>query len=405
MADTTDLDLFIGSKRSYEEFKKDKNIRVDEPEENESDGKPEKREVSTATELSKDTLTKIDDDTMVILKRTRCAHPYDEVYMQSSLEFYDDYYNDTEMSPELKAARQIRRTYKRYVDYLNALQVRSDYIDTIIDKHGGDDNFYRKLNMGMIKDWIPPMPILSKRSDDYELYLSGIIPVSSEMLPDGTVNDVLEAMNEDLSDVELDKSFDVETRIGVINNYEEFVDSMYESYGFNRRGGTVTVSDLEELNNIFKSWYKNDDKTETREMFKNAPENIRKRFLNYCSYTEPGLLARIANGGEIEEELPDMKELVHDPKTGKSMTRQELWEREQIRLLAKNGWSESRLLNYSNVGSTLERMSRKKKPSKKRKRPGNEFMDSMNSPDGLDPMYSENEYMSDAFMRLMNGED
>lgn len=404
MNDAADLDLFIGSKRSYEEFKREKNIRVDEPEENNPDSQ-ETKEVSKATELSKDTLSKIDDDMMLILKRTRCAHSYDDVYMQSSLEFYDEYYNDTEMSDELKAARQIRRTYKRYVDYLNAIQVRNKYIDTLIEKYGGEENFDRKLSMGMMKDWIPPLPVLSKRSEDYELYLSGIIPVSTECLPDGTIEKVMEAMNEDLSDVELDKSFDVETRIGFINNYEEFIDSMYDSYGITKRGGTVTVSDLEELNKIFKSWYKNEDQTETREMFKNAPENIRKRFFSYCSYREPGLLTKIANGGEIEEELLDMNELVHDSKTGKSMSRQELWQREQIRLLAKNGWSEPRLLNYYNVGSRLERMSRKKKPNKKRKRPGNEFMDSMNSPEGLDPMYSENDYMSEAFMRLMNGED
>lgn len=400
------LDLFLGSKSSYEKYKRDNMIQEDDADE--SNGKsPIEKVESSVTVLSKDTLKEISDDMMIILKRTRCAHDYTEVYMQSSLDFYDEFYNNTEISDELKAARQIRRVYKNYTDYLAAIEIRNNYIDSLIEKYGGSDEFQKKLSIGLVQDWIPVLPILSKRSSDYDLYLSGILPMESDTLPEGTICDIMEEMQKEIEDVPVEEGFGVETSIGMMRQYEEYVDGAYSKWNVTR--GTTTVNDLKELNEVFKSWYKPDTgDTGKREIFKNAPENIKKRFLEYCPYNEPGLLTRIANGEEIEEPIPDQNEMVRDEKTGRSMTRHELDQRETIRLLAENGWSESRLLNYSNVGSRLERMTRKKKASKKRnKRPGSgsaldDFF--IDSPNGIDPTYAENDYMSNAFMSLMRGD-
>lgn len=404
--DFNDLDLVIGTKKSYEAYKRENNIEVDEPEDEEE--KPVKKKESKVAVLSKSTLKEVDDDMMTILKRTRCVHDYSEVFMQSSLDFYDEFYNDTSISDEMKAVRQIRHVYKNYSDYLTAVEIRNNYIDTLIEKYGGEVEFQRKLSMGLVRDYIPSMPILSKKSDDYEMYLTGMIPSETVTQPEGTTLKVLKSMQEDVSDLPLEKDFGVETAIGVIKDYNEFTESAYGNYGFDRKGSTVSLSDLDELNRVFKSWYKHDGgDTGKPELFKNAPENIKKRFWNQCAFNEPGLLARVNSGEEIKEPLPDPNEMVRDSVTGKSMTRKELWQRQSIRLLAENGWSETRLLNYANVGSSLERMARKKKASKKRrKRPGTdtELFDSMNSPMGLDPTYSENEYLSDAFLSLMKGD-
>ena len=408
--DIDQLDLFIGSNHSYEVYKRENKIQ--EPEES-NDGsrkkQADKKDKPTVTVLSKSTLKPISEEMLTILKRTRCAHEYTEVYMQSSLDFYDEFYNDTEISPELKAVRQIRRVYKNYADYLTAIEVRNQYIDTLVEKYGGEIEFQKKLSMGLVRDWIPSMPTLSKRSDDYEMYLSGMVPTTVKTQPEGTILEILKSMQENVEDLVMEEDFGIETSIGVVREYNEFVDSTYyDKLGYDRKGSTVSISDLEELNKVFKSWYKSDGgDSEHREFFKNAPENIRKRFYNYCSFNEPGLLARIGRGEEIEESLPDPNEMVRDSVTGKSMTRRELEQRETIRLLAKNGWSESRLLNYYNVGSSLERMARKKKASKKRrKRSGsaNELFDAMNSPEGIDPTYAENDYLSQAFMDIMRGD-
>ena len=406
----TELDLFVGSKRSYESYKRENKIKDDESsKEDELITKP-KKENSKVAVLSKSTLKEISDDMLSILKRTRCAHDYEEVYMQSSLDFYDEFYNDTSISDEMKAVRQIRHVYKNYTDYLTAVEIRNQYIDSLIEKYGGEVAFQKKLSMGLVRDWIPKMPVMSKRSDEYEMYLTGMVPTVIKTQPEGTTLEILNSMQEDVEDLELEKDFGVVSEIGVIKDYNEYTESVYNDIlGYDRRGSSVSISDLDELNRVFQSWYKTDGGVPGKhELFKNAPENIKKRFYEYCSFNEPGLLSKISRGEDIKETLPDPNEMVRDAVSGKSMTRQELLERENIRLLAKNGWSESRLLNYSNVGSSLERMSRKRKASKKRRKRSsteyNEVFEAMNSPMGLDPSYSENEYLSDAFLSLMKGD-
>lgn len=404
--------VFIGSNQSYEKFKKQHNL-TDEEDENSGETNSQEKESSdkpsTKTVLSKNTLTKIDDETMTILRRTRCAHKYTEVFMQSSLEFYDQYYNDNEASPELKAARQIRRIYTSYTDYLNAMKIRNAYIDTLIEKYG-EDVFMQKLSMGLIRDWIPPIPTMSKRSPDYEMFVTGMIPVKTKTLPEGTTRKVLEAMQEDVEGVEIERSSDVETSIGRINAIERMLDEEY-SGGYRK---TTKIESLEELNRVFKSWYKTDNADKKHEMFKNAPENIKRRYEENLGFSEPGLLSRLASGEEIKEAEPSMNEMVQDEVTGRSMTRREYLSRQTIRMLARtNGWSESRLLAYSNVGSSLERMSRKKKANKKRRRnDSNEtggdiqmmYGNMMNAPEGIDPMYCDDENLVDALTSLMRGD-
>ena len=141
----TELDLFVGSKRSYESYKRENKIKDDESsKEDELITKP-KKENSKVAVLSKSTLKEISDDMLSILKRTRCAHDYEEVYMQSSLDFYDEFYNDTSISDEMKAVRQIRHVYKNYTDYLTAVEIRNQYIDSLIEKYGGEVAFQKKL--------------------------------------------------------------------------------------------------------------------------------------------------------------------------------------------------------------------------------------------------------------------
>lgn len=398
-----DLDLFIGSKSSYEKYKKDNNIRIEEePEEEEKEKKP-KGNVSV---LSKETLTTLDEETVTMLRRTRTVHDFNTVYMQSSLEFYDEFYNDEDASEELKAARQIRRVYKVYIDYLNAVQIRNDYIDSLVEKYGGEDEFQKKMSMGMVKDWIPLKPVLSKKCPEYELYLSGMLPVTCETLSEEEINKIYETNLKEMEGVEAEIDYQVEDHIGNIGIYDKAIEKDWNNYGYNGSSNkSVTITDLQELNNIFDSWYKPESKDKERILFKNAPENIRARFEEERAYEHPGLLSRIANGEEIEPDEIDVNEMVRDPKTGRTMSRQELMQRETIRFLAQSGWSESRLLNYSNVGKRLGGMKRKKKVGRKRKRPSTEAFEAMNSPTGLDPVYSDNEYMSSAFLSIMRGED
>lgn len=398
MPDSSEWDgvVFAGTKQSQREFNRAHHI--DETPE-EAKKVSDDKTVKPKTVLSKDTLKELDEESLRILKRTRCANDYLSVYMQSSLDFYDRYYNETNVSPELKAARQIRRMYRSYDDYLVALNIRTAYLDSLVDKYG-EDEFLKKLQMGILQDWIPPMPLLSKNAEDYDLFKAGLSPMAvCETLPDEAIDHLVEKMQEDFEGTEIDDMGGTETSFGMIReivNMEESTDRQ------------VNVSDLEELAREFKSWYKADAKAETgKEMFKNAPENIMKRFLEQRPYMHPGLLDKIMCGEIIEDELINLNESVRDEKLGRTMSRGELMRRETIRVLADAGWSESRLLKYQEVGSSLARTARKRKP--RRKRSGNgvsndELVNFMNAPDGIDPIYADSEELLSAFDGLMRGD-
>lgn len=386
--------VFAGTKRAHQEFKRTHHIE-DTPEEQEQKKEIDKT-VTPKTVLSKDTLKPLDEDTLRMLRRTRCANNYNDVYMQSSLEFYDRYYNEVNASPELKAARQIRRMYRYYGDYLKALEIRTAYIDTLVDKYGEDD-FMKKLQLGLLQDWIPPMPILSKSAEDYDLYKAGLNPLDvCETLPEDAILEIVGQLQRDFEGVEIDDTCGVETSIGVIKEYGETEEASEKR---------TNISNLEDLSREFKSWYKAEAKsTGGRVMFKNAPENIRKRFEEERPYMFPGLLSKLCDGGEIEEPTINMNEAVRDEVTGKTMTRGELMKRETIRLLGEAGWSDVKLLKYQEIGSILQRTARKRRARKKRGTDDRELVSFMNAPEGVDPIYMDSEELMSALDSMMRGD-
>lgn len=401
MNENDDLDLFFGTKSSYEQYKRKNDIRSSDEESDEEEVKKETRNISV---LSKETLKPIDEETLTMLKRTRLAHEFNIVYMQSSLDFYDEYYNNEEVSEELKAARQIKRVYKVYSDYLNAIRVRNEYIDTLVEKYGGEYEFNRASMYGLITDWIPREPILSKKCPEYDMYLAGTIPTTCETLSDEEIQKVVDSYIEAVADKEPVISSGIMTSIGMANLYNEMREAEMERYGLNASYRSVTTNDLNKLNDVFNSWYKPDTGKTEMVLFKNAPENLQKRYEAERPINEPGLLAKYMRG-EIEEELIDMNEMVYDEKTGRNMTRYDYENRKRIRMYADYGWSESRLRSYMTSSSKLGGMKRRKRVGKKRKRPSTEFIDDIMSSTGIDPIYSENEYIHDSFLDLMRGDD
>lgn len=396
MADSNEFDgvVFAGTKQSHREFKRLHNIE-DTPEENQQQ-KEHGKTVVTKTVLSKDTLKPLDEETLKMLRRTRCASNYLEVFMQPQLDFYDRYYNETNASPELKAARQIRRMYRYYEEYLKAIDIRNAYIDTLIDKYGEDD-FMKKLQLGILQDWIPPVPILSKSAEDYDLYMAGLNPLAiCETLPEDAILEVLKQMQRDFDDTEIDDTCDVETSMGMVKEYGELEEVS------DRR---TDISNLEDLARTFKSWYVEESRAAGgREMFKNAPENIKKRFEEEKPYMFPGLLTRLCHGEEIEEPIINLNESVRDEVTGKTMTRGELMQRESIRLLDKAGWSDVKLLKYQEIGSILQRTARKRRPRRKHRGDNEELVSFMNAPEGIDPIYADSEELMSSLSALMRGD-
>lgn len=406
------LDLFIGSKKDYQRLLREHHKSDKFANEKEDDGNDEfdKTENSTVIVLSKDSLQPIDEETLNMLKRTRTKHDYNEVFMQSSIEFYDEFYNSTTMSKELAAARQIRRIYKDYEAYLEAVDIRNAYIDTLIDKYGGEDEFERKLSWGFVEDWIPKMPILSKKCKDYDLYKANMLPRSMFMSPKGDVKGTLEAWQEYMADTELTITYGVETNMAVIRNYEAYMDLAFADLPAKYdKKKTVTIDDLNGLTNTFNSWYdgsnNSGDSDDDEDMyFRNSPENIEKRYYNQSYYHRPGLLySLMCEGGEIPEEEPDPNEMVYDEETGRMITREKLNELEFIRLMGRTGWDTVKVKRHFETVSSLDTMLRRSKPRRRRnKAPMTESYShpSLFDNTGIDPSTYMNDLTRD-FIRMM----
>ena len=313
----------------------------------------------TVRKIAYDNMDPISDEDLKILKQTINRHDSSTVYMQSDIDFYDEYYHEDDSieGDLLKEAKKIRRLYKSYPKYLYAVYIRNLYLDFLVDKYGGYETFERYFSMGLVNEWIPPLPVFSKSSPDYEQYKSGVIELNSVEFID---DDKLKAHADLLTDEE---SIDI-TNVGVIGDIMtspivlRHIDDSSQSSSITARSSNnsingVSADDLISIQNMFRSWYRPtpDKKSDNLSgLFADTPEKIRERY-----YTGP--LVDMGNskfGGEVIEVEPDPNEMVIDAKLNRPMTRREHEQREFVRLLADAGWSETRMMKHLGVGSKYE---------------------------------------------------
>lgn len=411
-----EYDIFIGSEREYKRAVRKNAIKVDPNDPTLSEEAPSeepKKEVKIG-DLSKSNLKKLDDEMLTILRRTRTVADYETVYMQHKLDFYDDCYNNTNMPEELKAVKRLRRIYRNYREFLEAIRIRDDYLMYLIEKYGGEAEFSRKASMGLVREWIPPAPKLSKKCPDYDLYLTGMLPMDEYEPTEEELAQIRKQLQDASADLDVTLSYDVETDIGSMNAYKAYVDKEMKPYANKQRNAVsaVSVGDLRSLQSIFKSWYRPDtDQSSKRELFCNAPENIRKRFLEEKEFNEPGLLTEYVNGLHKEDDTRDPNEMVFDQELGRAIPYKEWVIREDARLFERAGWSKAKILNYRNVGSKLEQYARTGKPNRRRRRcaniqsvPDNAFPDVLQAYDeGVESSYADNEYILGQIEQLMRG--
>ena len=406
--------LFIGTQDAYEEFKAKHGIKEDRTVEEEH---PEEPKVVSRPKLSLSTsnLELLSEEMTTILRRTRLVHDYNTVYMQSSLDFYDEFYNASpdEVSEEVKRARGIRRVYRDYSKWLEAMDAYYAYIDYLIDKHG-EENFEYKVRVGMIKEWLPPKPRLSKSAEDYDLYEAGIIPTISPTLPEEVITEIYNKLMEELKP-ETDKVEmvgGVEVSNDIIETVQKRLDSSLETSYRSLRTSSPCGS-FEDVSRLFRSWYRDDrSASSSSSLFRNAPENIRKRVEeDEIYFVARGLLTRIASGEPIDDEVAENpNEMVVDPVTSKTMPRSEYNTRECIRFMSNYGWDPNRLLlvnSNSKMDKARLRVEANKKNGRKKRRPKPQpDLSDMYDADtfGIDPMYSEQEGLMESVFGLMKGD-
>lgn len=394
---------FLGYADDYEEYKKnEKSANI----------------IGTSGNIiSCDDLPELDPEDYKLIKEVIVHNDTTTVYMQSDPDFYDSYYNQesSEMDEDsyfMEDVKGIRRIYKNYNKYLNAQNLRDRYMRQIINKYGGEYKYQMYLQMGLVTDWIPPIPILASSCPDYGFYLNGIIPPTN----DWNDEKILEILEDQIKHCDISPE-DLEIRMEVLTD-PVIIDQLINENGVSNSGGIyatrskvdnsfngVTTGDLNELQSMIKSWLTPEEKETTKDididtnLFSHSEEAIKTRF-----YTSPlvdgGGLARAMNTGEIDtDDEEDMDEMVLDDLTKRPMTRRELKKREFIRYLGTLGWNELRLMKLMSVGSNYElsKLEREMRNNTRNKKKASKLMydvigENIDSISSLDEL---NEYLFD----------
>lgn len=360
--------LFLGSEIDRNEYFRKHGIKISEPEKpKEEERKPKKRSFVNEEELKP-----LSNDIRSILEKTRLRNAPDVVYMQSNIDFYDHFYTSNDNSELALEARQIRRLYKSYPGFLHAMRIREAYIDHVIDDfyNGDPEAFIRGIQLGEV-DWLPPLPVYSKKSSDYQMSKLGIVKTSNKEEEGIDEEMAKEVMNKILEEQEIDQLnpddigviLAVETDLKLRKLADEEIRSMKDVYQ------PTNMAETTSLQKILQSWYQSDEGSalnEDERLFRLTESEIIRRYNESQMIHMEGDL-ELAMRGELEEEheCVDMNQMVNDPKTGKPMTRREYEGRRLVRLFAEYGWHELKLMKQLGVGSSYE-MASLARASKKR---------------------------------------
>lgn len=79
-------------------------------------------------------------------------------------DFEDDYHVPDEIlyPDEDKLITNVRRRYKDYSDYTAAILLVESYMNKLLEKYGGLQNFKAMFSMGFVREYIPPMPTFKR---------------------------------------------------------------------------------------------------------------------------------------------------------------------------------------------------------------------------------------------------
>lgn len=96
-------------------------------------------------------------------------------------DFGDDYHQPIEFEERLRKDRsllgrvkKLKRRYRNYFEYLNAMEVYSEYVDFLIDKYGGVKEFERSYLLGDMEDYLPYKPELRMTRVNKQLIKLGV---------------------------------------------------------------------------------------------------------------------------------------------------------------------------------------------------------------------------------------
>lgn len=363
---------FIGFTEDYEKYKGSDEAKK------ESNQSSEEGKV-----LDSDSVEPISDEDLLIITQSHATrHDASVVYMQSDIAFYEKYYMDTDENENdelYQEARNIRRVYKDYLKFMYATHIREMYMENLYEKYGGMERFATMNSIGAVKDWIPPIPSLSRRCDDYELYLRGDMPL---MIGDFDEDYILARVDEYVKDMDVEGMQVIAkvltNRIDRSNMELQTKDVSKVRKSSNNTISGVSVNDLNELQQLFSSWYHPEEQKtsvnhseENKDYFCDSPEKIEEAYYSQSPINIKGEFDKIVEAGYCED-IPDYDpdDMIVDPKTNTPMTYAEYKRRNFIREISEMGWDSLKLMRRMGVGSSYElrMLEQKKRGNKKRKK-------------------------------------
>lgn len=370
---------FIGFTEDYEKYKGSDEAKKEDNQSSE-EGKV----------LDSDTVEPISDEDLLIITQCRKRHDAMTVYMQSDVSFYEKYYedpDDVENDELYQEARNIRRVYKDYLKFMYATHIREMYMDNLYEKYGGVDRFATMNTIGAVKDWIPPVPTLSRKCDDYDLYLRGDMPL---MIGEMDESYILSRVDDYVKDMDVEGMRVVAkvltNRLERSNMELQTLDTTTKiRKSSNNTISGVSANDLQELQQLFSSWYHPEEQNkpdsvnhpEKKEFFCDSPEKIEEAYYNHTPVRIRGEFDKITESGHCED-IPehDPDDMIVDPKTNTPMTYAEYKRRNFIREISDMGWDSLKLMRRMGVGSSYElrMLEQKKRGSKKRKKKAKSLM-------------------------------
>lgn len=378
--------IFFGTKseqQALDKMKKEESSsqKTERRKEADEDDKSNKK----IMKISYETSTRVDDATLTMLRRTRHMNDETTVYMQSDIQFYDSFYlhEDNMIDDEdlLNAARSIRRVYKNYPEYLYASYIRDLYLDAVKEKIGSEEMFSILMRSGGLNCWIPPIPIYSKRAEDYDDGINGIIDTSCLYeWDDDALSELIIQMSKDLgfigdgSDVEVG-GYLVTDNLTI--SHSDLINEYSDKPA--RENKSVNLSDMEELQKIFRGWYQDDSESSgsasqsvTDKAFSRTPNKLIEEYCMSHILDMKKEFRNAIDGVPNEQDQLSPNEMVFDEVLNRPMSRKEHQLRETIRLLERSGWGDTlRLMKLAGVGSSreysiLDRKNKKKKKSSKK---------------------------------------
>lgn len=333
----------------------------------------------------------VSEEEKTILRKTLLKDNPEEVYMQEDVSFYDGYYLSEHAIDDglMEEVRKIRRIYKNYPKYLYACYVRDLYLDILEKKYGTSSPLAIAKGLTLVdvpKDtFIPPDPIYSRNAPDYEQSLSHRIGATIE----GTKLSKEEtfALLQEIGNALDVRPEDIKVNSHGIMAKKEVLDFYFDED--NRRstaqfsGRSINVKDLDAIQKIMRSWSAPEQTSPKNEdhsiPFPESEAGVRELIRWRDSY-------ELTNALEypVKELCTDM---VYDEVTKKPMTRQELQQRNMVRMLGEHGWDTLKVMSQLGIGSKVDRMldrTKQRRRKKSRKKAASFFDDIMGNNDEYD---------------------